>query len=320
LSTSANKYGIFGDCLRGDVRRAIRVARARLRTLTKVEKGQLTRLTARFADDVDKVPIRLTDALAIDVVSEYRRYYRSVLMGRITNKKAETDLFRSVCQILSRNGTASKRLTSFEALEVTLKKVLLKRDLYSLVGEIAPYRSLAIWLRQDSQDHQIVLPETSVRVRVNYVDGVVENGWMGYATLGKFYAGGWVPDDARSQIFCVLKAYRTRPEALRVSLLGHEAQHVVDLRKFPKLSSTDLEYRAKLTELALSRRPSNLLRAFRSQAANERSLPHAFAAWKVSKQFNLETGSSIGKLATTLLSEHTSKLIAVGARAVTTVL
>src|SRR5690606_27472967 len=38
------------------------------------------------------------------------------------------------------------------------------------------------------------------------------------------------------------------------SYLGHEGRHFADHKLFPKLSSADLEYRAKLTELGLAKK------------------------------------------------------------------
>ena len=51
-------------------------------------------------------------------------------------------------------------------------------------------------------------------------------------------------------LYCVEWAYAPDTENFEVSYLKHEAQHLADFQRFPGLPSAELEYRAKLTELA----------------------------------------------------------------------
>lgn len=67
-------------------------------------------------------------------------------------------------------------------------------------------------------------------------------------------------------------------EQFRVSYLAHEAQHFADLRRFPRLEQPELEYRAKLVELARAEDSlHSLLEAFTHQSGTDRKSPHAFA-------------------------------------------
>ena len=75
---------------------------------------------------------------------------------------------------------------------------------------------------------------------------------------------------------------RLASEQFRVSYLAHEAQHFSDLRRFPKLEHSELEYRAKPVELSLAADSLySLLEAFTSQSGTDRKSPHAFADLRV---------------------------------------
>ena len=103
-------------------------------------------------------------------------------------------------------------------------------------------------------------------------------GWMDYLTFGRFGTGGWA--SLVGTINCVEQAYDFESKGFLVSLLKHEAQHTIDMGRFPGITPTELEYRAKLVELHYSS-DLGLLQRFLSQA--DESSPensHAVAsAW-----------------------------------------
>jgi hypothetical protein len=67
-----------------------------------------------------------------------------------------------------------------------------------------------------------------------------------------------------------------------VSLLAHEAQHFSDKQRAWKLADWELEYRAKLTELALADQTSRkLLQAFEQNLGDDQSVPHSYANKRV---------------------------------------
>ena len=71
-------------------------------------------------------------------------------------------------------------------------------------------------------------------------------------------------------------------EVFSVRFLCHEAQHFADKRAFPGLDGWELEYRAKLVELALpidSQRTT--LRLFGENRSPSPSAPHGYANAKV---------------------------------------
>lgn len=121
----------------------------------------------------------------------------------------------------------------------------------------------------------------------------------------------------------VAAAWDRASEDYRVSLLAHEAQHFRDKRLYPKLASTDLEYRAKLVELALADETQGaLLDRFAAEAKRERALPHPFASYWVVMRLKERLGAkswaglsrpSVREAASAELAAHGTALDARGA-------
>ena len=66
------------------------------------------------------------------------------------------------------------------------------------------------------------------------IRGFVFRGWMDYLTFGWYGTGGWASLDGT--IHCVEQAYDFESEKFLVSLLKHEAQHTVDMKRFPEIT------------------------------------------------------------------------------------
>ena len=100
------------------------------------------------------------------------------------------------------------------------------------------------------------------------MDDFITLGWEEYATLGRYYPGGWT---TTKELYCVKSAYDLKSEKFLISYLAHESRHFADYKLFPKLTSADLEYRAKLTELSLANSSLYQLLDFFIGNANARS-------------------------------------------------
>jgi hypothetical protein len=128
----------------------------------------------------------------------------------------------------------------------------------------------------------------------------------------------------------VAPAWDLSSEGYTISLLAHEAQHFSDYRRYPKLAQTDLEYRAKLTEVALAETTQrSLLDMFSSQATRDRRLPHPFASYWVVERLRARLlasdwaalpSESIRRAARAELQAHSAELDARGAASVQTAL
>lgn len=123
--------------------------------------------------------------------------------------------------------------------------------------------------------YPVTTPEDTIDVQVVFMDSVISHGWEGYATCDTYYPGGWATSDA---LYCVRDSYDLESEAFLVSYLKHEGKHFADYKRFPKLASPDLEYRAKLAELAEARTTTHrLLRFLMRNSAPDPANGHAFA-------------------------------------------
>jgi hypothetical protein len=95
-----------------------------------------------------------------------------------------------------------------------------------------------------------------------------------------------------------------------MSYLKHEANHFVDILKYPNLSSPDLEYRSKLIEFMYDETRAHILLAdFINSASNEnRNNSHSYANYVIisglsKKIFSTDYESNISKWKTIPLAK-----------------
>ena len=132
---------------------------------------------------------------------------------------------------------------------------------------------------------------------------------MDYLTFGRYGTGGWASPDGT--INCIEQAYDFESERFRVSLLKHEAQHAVDMKRFPGISQAELEYRAKLVELHFSSDLS-LLQKFLSEADERKTGDsHAAASARIKRGFADTDPAELADIrsrALELLRAHTTEM------------
>ena len=154
-----------------------------------------------------------------------------------------------------------------------------------------------------------LLPDGTAEYTVNLLKGFVFRGWMDYLTFGRYGTGGWASPDGT--INCVERAYDLESERFQVSLLKHEAQHTVDMKRFPGITPAELEYRAKLVELHYAS-DLGLLRKFLSEAEESRAGDsHAAASVRIRRDFADTDPGSLSRVqarALELLRAHTKEM------------
>ena len=199
-----------------------------------------------------------------------------------------------------------------------MKREFKKRGFFSLFGVVKPLRSLMVWKKTSPKTFKVSLPEGTQSVKVMLLAQFSELSWLHYATFGKYYVGGWA---AKKLLFCVKQAYKIGSPDFNVHYLSHEAQHFSDYRSFPKLKSSDLEYRAKLAELALTASPIKFVGKLKREAKRAPQIPHSFAAYKILQGLtNSSSPAEIRKEAVQLLTRHTKTLKQRGANKVESVI
>ena len=201
----------------------------------------------------------------------YQRYWHASVMEPKTRDAQERRLEVELGRLLH-----AKPGTKMDALEPILAKRLEANGWHSLQGRTGLLRELMIWGKQDEKVVPVDLPDGQYRAKVEYLDGFKSFGWSHYATCGRAATGGWATEDA---LFAVVPRYESLDgEEFRVSFLGHETQHFSDKARFKGLKDWELEYRAKLVELAFADTTrARVLGRFIADQGSDPASPHSYA-------------------------------------------
>lgn len=200
----------------------------------------------------------------------YRDYWRASFLD--SAQRYDTLLKKHLVRFLSRNYKPAKKL-SLSSDEDTMERAL-KGYVQSFGFHTAGYgrtgklRDLLVWKREKDTTYTFMVKDEKISARVIFMEDFITLGWEEYATLDKLYPGGWA---TREALYCVKKAYDLKSESFLISYLAHEGRHFSDYKLFPSLSSADLEYRAKLTELSIANTTLYQLIEFFIQNANYNS-------------------------------------------------
>jgi hypothetical protein len=223
------------------------------------------------------------DAWLRDALMAYLRYFTRLFEREEPPDGAEPALADELCRLTDSASTddADEDVTEAEA---RLAPRFADRGYRFLGGRTPPYLGAYIWTRTEDRTYTVALPRADPQeVNVHFMHEFLIRGWLHWRTFGEQGAGGWYKQDDPDWpdgLYCVAEKY-PNPDAnpaFRVSLLGHEAQHVADEKSFPGLSSAELEYRAKLVELIQFESIEDRLAFFLADAADDPEQPHPYAA------------------------------------------
>jgi hypothetical protein len=289
------------------------------------EAELLTRFRQRFVELSEPSSPGSGSALVDRVVSAYRSYWRQALMkdaGAGSKSNAERQLQIALAAALSQNQygvTASSSDTVYAALTPALRR----QGFHALVSSAPPLQDLFVWRDQETREYEVGLTDQRRTVRVAFLSDFSSLGWKDYAALGLATTTGWVDGDT---LYCVAWAYSPGTEQFEVSYLKHETRHLADFERFPGLSSEELEYRAKLTELAFAAQTARrLLEDFSAKGAPNPASPHAAANYRVVRDvyqglfgtvypdgdgvWMTVSAAKVNRVARRLLERHTASLI-----------
>jgi hypothetical protein len=266
-----------GAALQADAGRALSFLRA-------VQASAFEGLDKDFRDCLERrfgvktwrpPPSALSDDFARRTLAAYQAYWHAALLEPDTRRKAEASLLAELRRLLQRDDVAD-----MDALEPLLAGRLRQSGYYSLQGLTGPLRELMLWSAQETQEMRVELPEGSHTTKVVVLDDFSSLGWSDFATCGRRGTGGWATTDA---LFAVRPRYANIDgEEFRVTFLGHETQHFADYARYPGLVQWQLEYRAKLTELALaSETRARVLRKLTEDQGDNPESAHAYANKRV---------------------------------------
>lgn len=233
----------------------------------------------------------------------YQIYLRDVFYCGLPESEAADKLLTRLRALLDMPDAEEARLAEH------LQAVFEAEGCHALFGKTQGYYGPYIWRDTVPTVYRVELPDGAAEYTVNILRGFVFRSWMDYLTFGRYGTGGWASPDGT--INCVEQAYDFESERFLVSLLKHEAQHAADMRRFPGITPTELEYRAKLVELHYSGDPS-LLQKFLSEADESRpGDSHAAASARIKREFADTKQDSLPRIqvrALALLRAHTEKM------------
>ena len=282
--------------LNGDIKGAIAYMREH-----EEYKDILPAYTAIFEDGEYRT-FEVPDALN-DILRQYQVYYRDVFYCGLPEAEAADKLRTRLKALLHLPDAGEELLTE------RLRSAFEAEGYHALFGKTQGYYGPYIWRDTVPTVYRVELPGGTAEYTVNILKGFVFRSWMDYLTFGRFGTGGWASPDGT--INCIAQAYDFESERFLVSLLKHEAQHAVDMKRFPAITPTELEYRAKLVELHYSG-DLGLLQKFVSEAYESRADDsHAAAAARIRHEF-ADTDptdlSAIRARALELLEAHTKEM------------
>ena len=282
--------------LNGDIKGAIAYMREH-----EEYKDILPAYTAIFEDGEYRT-FEVPDALN-DILRQYQIYYRDVFYCGLPEAEAADKLRARLKALLHLPDAGEELLTE------RLRSAFEAEGYHALFGKTQGYYGPYIWRDTVPTVYRVELPGGTAEYTVNILKGFVFRSWMDYLTFGRFGTGGWASPDGT--INCIAQAYDFESERFLVSLLKHEAQHAVDMKRFPATTPTELEYRAKLVELHYSG-DLGLLQKFVSEADESRADDsHAAASARIRREF-ADTDpadlSAIRARALELLEAHTKEM------------
>ena len=197
-----------------------------------------------------------------DILRLYQIYFRDVFYCGMPEAEAADRLLTQLKVYLNLPDTEETLLTE------RLQAMFEAEGYHALFGKTQGYYGPYIWRDTVPTVYRVELPGGTAEYTVNLLKGFVFRGWMDYLTFGRYGTSGWASPDGT--INCVAQAYDFESERFLVSLLKHEAQHTVDMKRFPGITPAELEYRAKLVELHYSG-DLGLLQKFLSEADESRT-------------------------------------------------
>lgn len=311
-----------------------------LAALQKIDSARLSEkdaathrcIQARFASNAVDPPERDLNLppSAAAVLVAYKHYWRDVSIPRTTRAHADQALIKKLVALLEKNGVSIKASDDPEKIGEHIKAMLEQAGIHVLMGVTSPNFELMMWRNEEVKRYEVALPESKQAVNVAFISDFVISGWLSFLTCDKMSTGGWT---TKERIYMVGSRAETEAAPLQLQTnLNHEGQHFADFVSYPMLEQAELEYRAKLTELALSTTDTKtaLEHFFRNGAAGRDNAPHSHAEYwlkqNLTKEMPTLTDASqhkiaddemIRKAARKLLLDSSAKLKKLGAATAT---
>lgn len=256
----------------------------------------------RFCTQEEKTK-KISSNHHINKITEiYRDYWKGVSMNKEMAVEFDSILFKDLSQyiILNKLSDSTDIYVGENPIASTLQ-LIERESFYSTSFYLNEMYGLKIWDKQSEKNYHIELPHDTLDISVLFIKNYVLRGMADYFTIRSIQDGGWASSNVNT-LFCNKGAYWLKSEKFNVSYLKHEANHFVDMNKYPELSGADLEYRSKLIELMYLDKKIFSTISFFIQGASikNRNNSHAYANYYVIHElskliFNVEFESDLSK-------------------------
>lgn len=281
-SNSLAFESIYPHALRGEMHKVFEILDTlTIENLNEEELEIKRKYYKRFISKTEKYDYNTSDTTIINVVDMFHSYWNDVMINNEQLDIADSLFIESMSRYLFNSNRGSSPQASIKNNIYNQTNSFLKeRGYYSnAFGKTGYLFDLFLWKTESVKNYTVELLDENVNVTVYLMDDFISTGWSHYTTFGKSYTGGWANREA---LYCVVNAYDTESENYQISYLTHEGQHFYDYEKYPNLIQKDLEYRAKLVELAKSKTTTKqIIRKFVINASNQPENAHAFANYCV---------------------------------------
>ncbi|MEL6759040.1 MAG: hypothetical protein AAFP04_01440 [Myxococcota bacterium] len=262
-----------GAALQGNAKRSVQLLEPiQPRSLNTKDRQFRSCMLQRFGDPLAGPEVSPeSPGFAQRLTERYHEYWHASLTQPESREDTERQLDLHLRRLLGLPDSAQ-----IDEIEAAVQRRLGAVGLHGLLGRTGVLRELMIWKQETRKAVQVEMPHGSYQTRVAFLDDFLVMGWGNYSTCGARGAGGWV---AEGTLFAVVPRYESLDgEAFRVTFLGHETQHFLDLDSYPGIEPWELEYRAKLVELSLADATRHrVLRKFLEDQGDDPTSPHSYA-------------------------------------------
>lgn len=239
--------------------------------------------------------------ISLRLLDIFRRYWTEAAGSPDNRAEAELRLYAATARVLDLEAG-----TDNEQISERMMERIEGEGFHALGGRTGALLDLYLWSEQETREVEVSLPEGTYPVTVFLMSDFQSMGWANWLNCGRSGTGGWVKPEG---IYAVVSAYESLDdETFAVNFIAHETQHFADNAIWPGLPGHELEYRAKLTELAMAETTlATILERFEQNQGDDETASHSFANRRVlhalRARLGLEEGADLTSVPPSVLKE-----------------
>lgn len=209
------------------------------------------KIDARFITKDEVIENTSGNKIVNDISTIYREYWRTELLKGNSKNRTDTVLYNTLIHYLVTNQLTNLSIDSLSQTiknDTELKRIIEAEGFKTKFMLRNGFQDIFIWDKETIRNYEVILPKDTITAKVVFIENYHIYGYDNYASIGASQVGGWAIKESAT-LYCNKNSYNLTSESFEVSYLKHESLHFTDLNEYPNLSSTDLEYRAKVIEL-----------------------------------------------------------------------